>query len=127
MVIDLRDINNLVYFNGTLPNYDAYRLRLVSRYSNKGMRNTEGVIDVVLYTQTTEWFSMKYVSIPSNFNNEINDYYDCYLEGQCPDSSYQEIQKVLCKVINNFSADNPDVNYISNNEDNEQYIYFIDE
>ena len=127
MVIDLRNINNLVYFNGTLPNYDAYRLRLVSRYSNKGMRNTEGVIDVVLYTQTTEWFSMKYVSIPSDFNNEINDYYDCYLEGQCPDSSYQEIQKVLCKVINDFSADNPDVNYISNNEDDEQYIYFIDE
>lgn len=127
MIVDLRNAGNLVYFNGTLPDYIGYRLRLVSRYSNKEIRNGGGTIDLTLYQEETDWFSMKLGTIPTSFNEEINDYYDCYLEGECETAPYQTIQKVLCKVINTFDSDNPNVKYLSDNENNEQYIYFIDE
>ena len=129
MIVDLREQTNRVYFNGIKPKYNAFRMSLVSRYNNKEINNDEfGFINLSSVDTGDSWYSFTYSSDISSLQSiELNDYYDCILYGlDINDTSY-EIQRVLCKVLNNFNTDNPDVNYISNNEDNEQYVYFIND
>lgn len=129
MIVNLQNQANRVYFNGILPKYNTYRMRLVSRYSNKEIDNDNfGVINLTDLEQGEGWFSFTYdTDITSLQTKELNEYYDCILEGVDINDSVFFIQKNLCKVLNNFNSDNPDVVYTSNNEDNEQYIYFIND
>jgi|VirMetMinimDraft_7_1064189.scaffolds.fasta_scaffold05434_6 hypothetical protein len=136
MIVDLRSQNNSVYFNGTIPElnvlgvpFTSFRLRLVSRYSNNEINNdTFGELLVSPTIIGTDWFSVIYVTdITSLQNKELNTYYDCYFEGNLDRGSWQTIDKVLCKILNNFDTDKPNTEYISNNEYNEQYIYFNNE
>ena len=129
MIVDLRNQGNRVYFNGILPKYFTARLRLVSRYSNKEIDNDEfGFIELTDDFEGEGWYSFRFLTNISSLQNiELNEYYDCIFE--CLDGvgniTYSE--KNLCKVLNNFDSRNPDVVYTSNNEDNEQYIYFIND
>lgn len=129
MIVNLQNQANRVYFNGILPKYTTYRMRLVSKYSNKEIDNDEfGFINLTDLEQGEGWFSFTYdTDITSLQTKELNEYYDCILEGVDINDSVFFIQKNLCKVLNNFNSDNPDVVYTSNNEDNEQYIYFIND
>jgi len=129
MIVDLRNQSNRVYFNGIIPKYNTARLRLVSRYSNKEIDNDEfGFIQLTDDFEGEGWYSFRFLTniIPLQ-NIELNEYYDCIFE--CLDGldriTYTE--KNLCRVLNNFDSTNPDVVYTSNNEDNEQYIYFIND
>jgi hypothetical protein len=125
MIVDLRNTSNLVYFNGTLPVYSSYKLKLVSRYSNKGLLNSDtAFIPLTLDTQETDWFAFGFNDPLTKYQGEMDDYYDCILTGVDALDREFEIQKVLCKVLNNFNTDHPDVNYVSDNEDNEQFIYY---
>lgn len=128
MIVDLRNTSNRVYFNGVLPTYSSYRLKLVSRYSNKGLLNSDtAFISVVPESVGNDWFSFTFNDPLTKYQGEMNEYYDCILYGIDDLDIEYEIQKVLCKVLNNFVTDNPNVEYVSNNEDNEQYIYFIND
>lgn len=129
MIVDLRSTDNLVYFNGILPAYSSYRLRLVSRYSNKGLLNSDSTfIPLTLIHEGDNWFSFGFGLDPlTKYQGELNDYYDCILQGVDALDRVYEIQKVLCKVLNNFNTDHPDVEYSSDNENNEQFIYFNNE
>lgn len=125
MIVDLRSTSNLVYFNGTLPDYGSYRLKLVSRYSNKGLLNSDTVfLNLRLEDEETDWFSFSIDDPLTKYQGEMDTYYDCILIGIDAVDRQFEIQKVLCKVLNNFNTDHPDVNYVSDNEDNEQFIYY---
>lgn len=125
MIVDLRSSDNLVYFNGTLPDYSSYRLKLVSRYSHKGLLNTNTVfISLTLEEEESDWFAFGFNDPLTQYQGEMDDYYDCILIGVDAVDRQFEIQKVLCKVLNNFNTDNPNVEYISDNEDNEQFIYY---
>ena len=127
MIVDLRNTANRVYFNGIKPKHSNIRLRLVSNYSNKGILNDEfGNILLDNLYEGEGWFSYEYLTdITPLQNKELNEYYDCILEQSLNGITWIEVQKVLCKVLNNF--DDTNVVYNSNNEDNEQYIYFINE
>lgn len=128
MIVDLRNTSNKVYFNGVLPTYSSYRLKLVSRYSNKGLLNSDTTfINLTLHLVGDDWFSFGFNDPLTKYQGEMNDYYDCILYGIDELDREYEIQKVLCKVLNNFVTDNPNVEYVSDNEDNEQYIYYINE
>lgn len=127
MIVDLRNSANRVYFNGNAPKYSNVRLRLVSNYSNKEILNdTFGNIELDNLYEGEGWFSYEYsTDITPLQNVELNEYYTCILEESQTGTTWVELQKVLCKVLNNFNEVN--INYISNNEDNEQHIYFIND
>ena len=128
MIVDLRNSGNRVYFNGISLKYPFVRMRLVSNYSNKEILNdTFGNIELDNLYEGEGWFSYKYsTDITPLQNVELNEYYTCILE-ESNGGSWIERQRVLCKVLNNFNTENPDVVYNSNNENNEQYIYFMNE
>lgn len=135
MIVDLRSQENEVYFNGIFPltdengfSYSAYRLNLVSRYSNNEINNdTFGNLLVKKVNEGDGWFSVAYSTDISGLQNlELNTYYDCNLQGNI-ERGWVDLQKVLCKILNNFNVSHPDTTYISNNEDNEQFIHFINE
>lgn len=129
MIVDLRNSANRVYFNGIKPKYSNVRLRLVSNYSNKEILNdTFGNIELDTLYEGEGWFSYKYsTDITPLQNVELNEYYTCILEESQLGTTWKQLQKVLCRVLNNFDKENPDVVYNSNNENNEQYIYFMNE
>jgi hypothetical protein len=83
MIVNLQNQANRVYFNGILPKYNTYTMRLVSRYSNKEIDNDEfGVINLTDLEQGEGWFSFTYdTDITSLQTKELNEYYDCILEG----------------------------------------------
>jgi hypothetical protein len=128
MIVDLRNDSNRVYFNGILPSYPVYLMRLVAIYSNKEiLNNTFGSIELTNLYEAEDWFSFNYLTNISSLQRvELNEYYTCQLIGL--DKGIETIiQENLCKVLNNFSIDDSNTNYISDNEDNEQYIYFIND
>jgi len=128
MIVDLRNDSNRVYFNGILPSYPTYLMRLVAIYSNKEILNdTFGSIELTNLYEAEDWFSFNYLTNISSLQRvELNEYYTCKLIGL--DRGVETlIQENLCKVLNNFNTDDSNTNYISDNEDNEQYIYFIND
>lgn len=130
MIVDFTNNNSLVYFNGNLPQYTQYRMRLVSKFSNEALLNdTIPSIGLTLSGSGTNWYSFKYTGnlTTAMKEDEIEGYYDCILEGYTALTGWTEIQKVLCKLKNNFNKENPDVKYASDNENNEQFIYFNNE
>jgi hypothetical protein len=128
MIVDFRNSANRVYFNGILPTYSTYMMRLVANYSNKEiLNNSFGSVVLSGYSGGGDWFSFRYASDITPLQNvELNNYYTCELIGVSGSGNTETIiQKNLCKVLNNFDTTN--TNYISDNEDNEQYIYFIND
>jgi len=128
MVINLQNTNDILYFRGSLTPYLEYRMRLVSKYNNKGILN-----DAIVYT-TNDYFPLTIVddydlwySFSTDFSNtdisnyDIGGYYDCIIEGSNDGSTWTEINRKLVRVFNNWTTD---VSYTSNNENNEQFTYY---
>ena len=100
-------------------------MRLISKYNNKTLINGEYAnIGLGLQYEGDGW--TEFLTNPLDFavqrSNNIGGYYDCILEGY--GTAWREYDNVLCKVKNAYDLANPQIDYTSDNENNEQYVYF---
>jgi hypothetical protein len=127
MVFDFSVTSGTIYVDGNLPTYDLYRLRLVSMYNNKGIENTIGEIQLTRLTGTTRYSVFTYDftggPIADTIDQDSNGYYMAYFEGAPPSRVFVELAKYPAKVKTQFTESYPE-QYVSPNEDNEQYVYY---
>ena len=100
-------------------------MRLVSKYNNKPLINGEyDYITLDLIREGDGWTEFK--TNPLDFaiqrSNNIGGYYDLILEGF--GTAWRQYDNVLCKVKNRYDLNNPQIDYTSDNENNEQFVYF---
>lgn len=131
MIINLQETDNMVYFRGTLTTYTSYWMKLKSKYSNKGILNDEviygsgNLFPLILVDRELDWYSFSVRFSNTEVDDfDIGGYYDCIIYGSNDNGhTLTQINKKLCRVINNWTTDR---NYISDNEENEQFTYFRD-
>ena len=128
MVINLQNNGDTLYFRGILTPYLYYRMRLVSKYNNKGILNDSVIYHTNTYfplsviTDSDDWYSFSIDFTNTNIEDyDIGGYYDCIIEGSNDESVWNEINTKLVRVFNNWTTD---TTYVSNNENNEQYTYY---
>ena len=127
MVFDFSTTRGNIYVDGEMDGYVRYRLRLVSLYNNKGLENTTlGEFDLGRVNGTSRWtlFSYDFLGTPFEdvVNQDVDGYYMAYFEGDSF-GLWTELAKYPAKVKTLFTGDYPQ-QYVSNNEDNEQYVYY---
>lgn len=130
MVINITGIYPLFNFTGSLPASSSYRIQLVSRYSNLPIDNNFRDINVEVIASGTNFFIMRATTSMLDLREkEVNGYYDCILIGKDEVDRDTILSTTLCKVFTNIDV-NPqlyEVTYDSDNENNEQFIWFDDE
>lgn len=114
-----------VYFYGNYPKSTGWRMRLISKYNNKTLINGEYAnIGLTFVKEGDGW--TEFLTDPLDFSiqrsNNIGGYYECILEGYT--TGWNEFDNILCKVKNSYDLSDPQVDYLSDNENNEQYVYF---
>ena len=125
MVINFNISRPKVYFTGDLPVYSSYKLSLVSKYSNLPLKNNSSYFPLKYVTQGTDWFVFEIAQTIQFEGEEINTYFDCILYGYDELDREYFIQKTLCKAFTEHAdEDSADVEYVSDNENNEQFIYY---
>ena len=100
-------------------------MRLVSKYNNEPLINGEYEnISLDFVKQGDGWtqFTTQPLDFAIQRSNNIGGYYDCILEGFQTD--WRQYDSVLCKVKNRYDLNNPQIDYTSDNENNEQFVYF---
>ena len=132
MLITINNTGKKIYFRGSEPKFPLFRMKLVSRYSNNGILNNENVnigskyFNLTLSDNQEDWYSFS-VSW-NNANLDINDlggYYDAYFEYSAASPiSWVQFDKRLVKVVNNWTGD--PIEYLSDNENNIQFINYED-
>lgn len=128
MLVNLNQTYPLIAFTGKLPAYSVYKVDFVSKYSNKSIFTFGSKLAVRIITQGKNWSWFQSITPIGNIEtNELDVYFDCILYGYDSEDREYEISKTLCKVNNDHLQENPDNTYISDNEDNEQFIYYNNE
>lgn len=123
-----------IYVRGSINDeYLVYTMTLVSKYNNMTFNNnqeinslTKVVLAKVNITPNWSHFRFKYNNTPAtDFWNkkDFGGYYEFILEGTNDLGNYVTLHSGLCRVVNNFT-DNPDITYVSDNENNEQFTYY---
>lgn len=123
MVFDFsQSLSGTIYVDGELVTGTAYTLQLESMYNNEGLNNLSTPITLTRLTGTSRYSIFTYtldpVTYPDFTTKDINGYYkakfyaDDILAAEYP-----------AKVKNQFN-DNYYTQYDSDNEDNEQYVYY---
>lgn len=125
MIVDFTNTSGKVYFNDFIEPYGYYRLILTSRYSNKKLKfSVNEYIKITLDSNYTKWCSFDFIDLPTDLTqNDIGGYYDVEVWGSNNDTTYTLLKKELGKVINNFTA-GITTSYVSDNENNEEHIYY---
>jgi hypothetical protein len=127
MVFDFSTTSGVIYVDNQLPDLPDYRLLLVSLYNNKGLENTVlGEINLTRLTGTSRYsvFSWDIAGSPlaDIIDQDINGYYTASFEGG-DRGAYTTLAQYPAKVKTLFTEAYPP-QYESNNEDNEQYVYY---
>ncbi len=127
MIFDFTTTSGDIYVDGELDTHPNYRLRLVSMYNNKGLENTvSGDIALTRLTGTSRYTHFSYDITGGPFQDvidqDVDGYYMAYFEGGTH-STWVELAKYPAKIKTQFTGDYPP-QYTSNNEDNEQYVYY---
>ena len=127
MVFDFSISRGNIYVDGQMDGYLRYRLRLVSLYNNKGLENTTlGEFELGRVSGTSRWTLFSYDFLGTPFedvtNQDVDGYYMAYFEGE-KFGLWSTLAEYPAKVKTLFTDDYPQ-QYQSNNEDNEQYVYY---
>lgn len=129
MTLNIDSTIKSVYLPGVYTQYNSFWVTLVSKYNNKGINNNifNYQIPTTLIRTGNDWTEFE-LTFPTDWAREINlgGYYDFRLFGM-EGNIGGEINKWLCKVINSYEISNRDTEYISDNDKNEQYTYFVNE
>lgn len=129
MIINLQETDNSLYLRGILTPYTSYWMKLVSKYSNKGILNDEviygssNLFPLTLVDNESDWYSFTIDFTNTDVDDfDIGGYYDSIIYGSNDGGdTLTQINKKLCRVINNWTTL---TNYISDNEENGQFTYF---
>lgn len=124
MVVNFKNTSGMLFFNDYIVPYTYYRLKLKSRYSNEYLiMGVNDYLKLSIDENYETWCSFDFSDLDENTpNKDIQGYYDVEVWGSNDDVNYTLLKKVLGKVVNNFTTTNN--TYISDNEDNEQYVYY---
>ena len=124
MVVNFKNTSGMLFFNDFITPYAYYRLKLKSRYSNEYlMMGVNDYLSLTIDENYDEWCSFDFTGLEQNIpNKDIQGYYDVEVWGSNNNVDYTLLKKVLGKVINNFTTTNN--TYVSDNENNEQYVYY---
>ena len=132
MVIDFSNGFGDLYIDNQMPTYVFYRMRLISLYNNKGLDNQAiGDIPLTWVDSTDRWTKFRW-SIIGTPNEDITDediagYYRLIIEGTDDKTGdWTQFSEYPTKVRTQWD-ENPvykDTQYDSDNEDNEQYVYY---
>lgn len=128
MTLEIYSALENVYLRGIYTQYDEFFVTLISKYNNKGIDNTTYPtgykIPTTLITTGENWTEFE-LTFPTEWAREVNlsGYYDFRLFGKQGNTT-SEVAKWLCKVVNAYESNYSDTEYYSNNENNEQYVYF---
>jgi len=130
MVINITTPYPLIVFAGELPAYSTYIMRLVSRYSKLPINNNFRDINLNEVSRGNNWFLM--IATTAMFDlreREISGYYDCILIGKDELDREYTISTTLCKVFNQLDRvpSLNDIEYVSDNDENQQFIWFNNE
>lgn len=126
MLINLQNNPVTLYLQGLLPQYLSYRVKLTSRYNNQGILNDTSISGwAYAVSRGPRWYS-----VTITFDNldlldfDLEGYYDYKIEGSNDGSTWVNLETRLCKVINRWNETILDPVYTSDNENNEQYVYY---
>ena len=119
MTINLAQITR-IYVHRTMPTADDYTFKLVSQYSQKDITEDFNVL-YISNTNHNNWSELTFGVFDIDPNSDYNGYYELNVGYISGGGNFVSIEKNLVKVKYNIT---PNVNYVSDNEDNEQYVYY---
>lgn len=126
MLINLQNNPVTLYLQGFLPQYLSYRVKLTSKYNNEGILNNTSISGWAYAVSR----NARFYSIGITFDNvdlqnlDLEGYYEYLIEGSSNGTTWVPLERRLCKVINRWNETVVDPVYTSNNEDNQQYVYY---
>ena len=131
MLINLQNTAFTLYLPGNCPLYTYYRFTLKSRYTNELINNDDVIFNTSKYFPLTLITKNDtYTKFTSIFNNndirdfDLEGFYDFILEGSNNNTTWIHLTTRISKVINKWNEINTDTVYVSNNDTNEQFVYY---
>lgn len=113
---------NLPVGGGTLD--PKYRVRFVSNYSNKEAVFSNVVIGVQRFG---EYYSTLSIGFQTNIPQDVQGYYTMIIEYNSILEQWTEWTRTLVKVKNGDNTTLNTLSYVSDNDSNEQIIYYENE
>ena len=119
-------VQNIVIY-GSLPvsQDNEYKIKFNSRYSNK-----EDILPNTVVASTSNGY---YTTFTVSFNDayyvdrDVDGYYELEFRFKTPSDAFSTYKTVLAKVTNSRDDDEVPTRYQSDNETNEQIIYYENE
>lgn len=132
MIIDFSAGSGDLYIDNEMPTYTFYRMRLISLYNNKGIDNQNlGEIPLTRIGGTDRWTGFTWTVIGTPYETmieeDISGYYRLITEGtNNKTAGWTQFSEYICKVKTkwNQAPIYKDTEYNSDNEENEQYVYY---
>lgn len=129
MTIDFTNNIGYVYFYGVLATYNVYALKFKSKYSNRYLYFGED--DYIRVTEDTQYGTKYYrlkwdISELATALEDVAGYYYLEFYGGADVGSLTLLTSTLAKVEQNNFDIPVEVEYVSDNDDNEQIIYFYE-
>lgn len=124
MTIDLSNPTFSITPRSDYSIYDAFRVKVISNYNNKGYVNNDNFLfKVSADTSNERYYKFELLEISNtDLNLDQGGYYTLQLWGYIDSDDYL-LDTVLVKIINEFNWSNA-TEFVSDNEDNKQYTYF---
>jgi hypothetical protein len=118
MTIDLGQTNIELHLDGIMPTSSGIRVTLTSNYSNEPLWNAIVVDSFTIYD---EWYTLNITN--NDYTDEaIEGYYTLLVERN--QNGWLVYRSYLVKCTNSANSSLTPTSYQSDNEDNEQPIYF---
>lgn len=120
MTIDLGQFSGTLYFYGTKASYTDWHFKLKGRYSNEYLSFADDSDELALVDDVnkTNWYSLGWLN-SYNSQKDVAGYYILELYG---DDNL--VLSTLVKVINATGIGSDTAFVSTNNENNEQVIYY---
>lgn len=119
MTFDLGLTDIELHLDGILPTSTAVRVTLLSTYSNKEIWTQ---VEVDSFTAYDEWYTLDITNPNDYTNKDVEGYYVLTVEYNQTD--WIELKRYLVKCINSADGNATPTSYVSDNENNEQIIFY---
>ena len=119
MTINLQGLTK-IYIHRSLPTADDYSFKLISKYSGKDITEDFELL-YLTHTNHDNWAEIQFAIIGLDVSKDYNGYYTLevgYISGV---GSFVKLEENLVKVKYTVAADKV---FTSDNEDNEQIIFY---
>ena len=129
MTIDVGNNIQSISIYGEIPfasgtETPAYRLVFMSRYNNKEADFTSTVIGL---TRNGDYYTNILVQFDADIPRDVEGYYEMTIQYNAVASNWADWKTILVKVTNrDFTGEDP-ISYQSDNENNEQIIFYDNE